>query len=73
MNEKYFYKIKDIEDDGYSIYIWTDEPCREIIAWAIEEYHNDNDESESVMFFIDNYLRENGIGYSIIDWNEIEY
>lgn len=74
MTEKYFYKIKDGENDRYSVYLLTEEPCGDIIKWAIDDYYNDNEEGKNVMFFIEKYMKEYEISYLKIDyWNEIEY
>lgn len=74
MNEKYFYKIKDGENDRYSVYLLTEEPCGDIIKWGIDNYYNDNEEGKNVMFFIEKYMKEYEISYLKIDyWNEIEY
>lgn len=73
MNEKYFYKIKDIEDDKYSIYIWTDKECYELIEQAVELCKADDELDESIMFYIDKVLKEHKVKYSIIDWQIIDF
>lgn len=74
MEEKFFYKVKNTENDKYNIYICADDPCGEIIKWAIDDYHEDNEEGKSIMFFIEKYMKEYEISYLKIDyWNEIEY
>lgn len=73
MNEKYFYKIKDIEDDKYSIYIWTDTECYDLIEQAVEQCKADDEYDETLMFYVDRMLKENKIKYSIIDWEVIDF
>ena len=71
MNEKYFYKIKDSEDDEYSEYIWTDRKCSTLIKKAVRKYQSEGD--DCVMEYIKQALDKHNIKFSIIDYNEIEY
>lgn len=69
--ENFYYKIKDIEDDEYSEYIWTDKKCGTIIKKAIAKYHNEG--NDCVIEYIKQELDNHNIKWAIIDWNEIEY
>lgn len=73
MSEKYFYKIKDIEDDKYSIYVWSDIECYNLIKQAVEQCKADDEYDETLMFYVDRTLKENKIKYSIIDWKVIDF
>ena len=73
MSEKYFYKIKDIEDDKYSIYIWTDTECYNLITQAVEQCKADDEYDETLIFYIDKILKDHNIRYSIINWKVIDF
>lgn len=73
MDKQYFYKIKDIEDDKYSIYLCTSTKCDYILQQAIEKCKQDNNIEESLMYYINENLTKHNIDYLIIKWNVLEF
>lgn len=73
MDKQYFYKIKDVEDDRYSIYLCTDTECYSLLEKTIQQCREDNKLDESLIYYINENLTNNNIKYSIIKWNVLEF
>lgn len=52
MNKNYYYKLKDIENEEYSIYIRTNKECAELLEKAVEMQRE-----EDYAYYLDVYIQ----------------
>lgn len=71
MKKKYFYKIADLSDDEWSIYLTTEKKCSTLIKKAIVRYYQEMD--DCVMEYVKQELDKKDIKFSIIDFEVIDY